>query len=231
MDRLKRRVERSDAYRSQVIGRFHRLWYEKGLQGGTWQAIRFLGVPIWKNPLDLWIYQEILFDVKPDLIVETGTKFGGSAYYLSMLCDWLNRGEVVSIDIEERSGRPEHPRLTYISGSSTSAEVVNQIEQRAARAESVLVILDSDHRKSHVMDELRSYSKMVTPGSYIIVEDSNINGHPVDAIFGLGPMEAVDSFLLETSEFSIDASQEKLLFTFNPKGFLRRAPGQRSAGP
>jgi len=219
--RAQRRLEQTKGYRTQVINRFHRLWYRKAGQGGTWHSIHFLGVPIWKNPLDLWVYQEILFEIKPALIVESGTSFGGSAYYLAKVCDWLDRGRVVSIDIEEQSGRPLHPRIEYLTGSSTSDVILTKIGNLARDAETVLVILDSCHEKDHVLAELRSYSPFVTSGSYIIVEDTNVNGHPVNKKFGPGPMEAVDSFLLEAPEFSIDRSREKLLMTFNPRGFLR----------
>jgi cephalosporin hydroxylase len=208
---------------AEIISRFHRLWYHKGIDDGTWSSIRFLGVPILKNPFDLWRYQEILFELKPELIIECGTYFGGSAYYLARVCDWIDRGHVVSIDIEERSDRPLHPRITYLAGSSTEDAIIMKVGTLARKADSVLVILDSDHSKDHVLDELRSYSGFVTAGSYIIVEDTNINGHPVTENFdGPGPMEAVDAFLIETSQFSIDRSREKLLMTFNPRGFLRR---------
>jgi len=82
------------------------------------------------------------------------------------------------------------------------------------------VILDSDHSRDHVLDELRLYAPLVTSGSYVIVEDTNINGHPVLPQFGPGPMEALDEFLRESDEFSIDDQREKFFLTFNPRGFL-----------
>jgi cephalosporin hydroxylase len=90
----------------------------------------------------------------------------------------------------------------------------------------VLVILDSDHSRDHVLEEMRMYADLVTPDSYLIVEDTNVNGHPVFPEFGPGPMEAVDAFLAERSDFIIDRSREKLLMTFNPGGYLKKAgPG------
>ena len=86
-----------------------------------------------------------------------------------------------------------------------------------------MVILDSNHQKEHVLAELRAYSPLVTPADYLVVEDTNVNGHPVRADYGPGPMEAVDEFLAGTDEFSIDASREKFFMTFNPRGYLRRA--------
>jgi cephalosporin hydroxylase len=88
--------------------------------------------------------------------------------------------------------------------------------------ESVMVILDSDHSKKHVLDELRIYAPMVTPGHYLIVEDTNVNGHPALAEFGPGPMEALDAYLNEDMSFEIDSAQEKFFMTFNPRGYLRR---------
>ncbi len=86
----------------------------------------------------------------------------------------------------------------------------------------MLVILDSDHSKRHVLDELRTYSQFVGEGSYIIVEDTNVNGHPVLPEFGPGPMEAIQDFLKENKDFAVDGSKEKFYMTFNPKGYLRR---------
>ena len=89
----------------------------------------------------------------------------------------------------------------------------------------LLVLLDSDHSREHVLDELRAYSPLVTPGSYVIVEDTNLNGHPVWPDFGPGPMEAVDIFLSESDDFVIDTSREKFYLTWNPRGYLKRVKG------
>jgi cephalosporin hydroxylase len=189
----------------------------------TWNNTEWLGVPLWKNPLDLWVYQEIMFEVKPSLIIETGTYRGGSAYYVASICDLLDAGKVLTIDRQQRASRPEHPRIEYVKGSSVDAEVLALVEKRVADAGGpILVVLDSDHREPHVRQELAAYSGFVTPGSYLIVEDTNINGHPVNPFFGPGPMEAVESFLPAHPEFEIDAAREKYMVTHNPKGFLRR---------
>jgi cephalosporin hydroxylase len=219
------RLQRLGTQRAEVVDRFHEAFYADGLKGGTWADMRFLGVPIRKNPFDLWIYQELIAEIRPDLVIESGTRFGGSAYYFARLLDLLGTGRVVTIDTDGETTRPEHPRITYLTGSSTSEQVLADVRKAAAASERVLVSLDADHSASHVLDELHAYSPLVTPGSYIVVEDTNVNGHPVDPTFGPGPMEAVESFLAETTEFEVDQRCERFLFTFNPKGYLRRRSG------
>lgn len=203
---------------------FHKLYYDLGQKGGTWQNTRWMGTQILKCPLDLWIYQEILFEIKPELIIECGTFSGGSALFLAHLCDLIGCGEIISIDIENRSGLPQHPRISYWLGSSIAEQMVEKVRQKASDRSPILVILDSDHSANHVLQELRLYSPLVTPGSYVIVEDTNVNGHPVAPEFGPGPMEAVQAFLSETDSFFIDTECEKFGFTFNPSGYLKRKP-------
>jgi cephalosporin hydroxylase len=210
--------------KSEIVDQFHKLYYDASVFDGTWQDTRWLGVGTRKCPFDLWIYQEMLYELRPDVIVECGTLNGGSALYFASICDLLGNGQVVTIDIEERPGRPEHDRVTYLVGSSTAPEIVERVREliAASGAERVLVILDSDHSRDHVLAELRAYAGLVTPGSYIVVEDTNVNGHPVEPDFGPGPMEALHEFLRETRDFEIDSAREKFYLTFNPRGYLRR---------
>jgi cephalosporin hydroxylase len=209
-------------WRDSAVDGFHRLYYDTGYSGGTWADTRWFGVPTLKCPLDLWIYQEIVHELAPDLIIETGTADGGSGLFLATLCEAKGRGEVISLDIEVRPGRPCHDRLKYLTGSSTDQAVIERLIRRASDAETVLVVLDSDHSYDHVLVELHAYAPMVTPGSYLVVEDTNINGHPVYEHFGPGPMEAVEDFLKDNDAFAVDVTREKLLLTFNPRGWLRK---------
>lgn len=204
-----------------AVRQFHRHYYysRETTYFDTW----WLGTRVLKCPLDLWIYQEILHRVKPAVIVETGTSEGGSAAYLASLCDLLDHGRIVTVDVTRVGEPPEHPRVTYLIGSSTDAETFGAVEHEIGDEGPVLVLLDSDHSCAHVRDELSLYADLVTPGSYLIVEDTNVNGHPVEPEFGPGPMEAVDDFLEDRPDFSIDESCEKFAMTFNPRGFLRRA--------
>jgi cephalosporin hydroxylase len=201
---------------------FHQLFYETAYaKGDAWNP-KWLGVAALKCPLDLWMYQEILHEIKPDIILETGTARGGSALFLASILDLLGSGELVAIDIVRRPEWPTHPRITYLTGSSTSAPIMAQVHARVAGGSRVMVILDSDHKKDHVLDELRLYSPLVTKGSYLIVEDTNLNGRPVFPGFGPGPAEAVDDFLAANTAFERDRSRERFFVTFNPGGYLRR---------
>jgi cephalosporin hydroxylase len=221
-DLLRRRLYLSARSRKAVIDQFHRLYYDSAGLGQTWMDTRWLGVPTQKCPLDLWVYQEILFEQRPDVIIESGTCLGGSALFLASICDLLDHGRVITVDLEDKNVPVRHRRVTYLHGSSVSEEVVQQVAGSIGAAEKAMVILDSDHRKEHVLRELRIYSRYVTPGCYLIVEDTNLGGHPVAPEFGPGPAEAVQQFLDENRHFVVDRSREKFYLTFNPGGFLRR---------
>ena len=187
----------------------------------AWTETTWLGAQALKNPLDLWIYQEIMVETRPELIVETGTYRGGSAFYLASICDLLGAGEVLSVDVEPlRDDYPAHPRITYLGGrSSTDPEVVAEVRARAA-GKRTLVVLDSDHSQAHVEAELAAYAEIVPVGCYLIVEDSNIGQIRKDLL--PGPLEAIESFVARTDEFEIDRAREKFLITQNPSGYLRR---------
>jgi cephalosporin hydroxylase len=150
-----------------IVAQFHRLFYhsfQERLEATTW-----MGTPVNKCPTDLWIYQELLHRVRPAVVVETGTAWGGSALYFAGLCDLLDHGRIVTIDIGAAEGRPEHPRITQIVGSSTAPEIVDEVWRLVRDDTPVLITLDSDHSYSHVRHELAAYADLVTPGSYLVV--------------------------------------------------------------
>jgi cephalosporin hydroxylase len=202
------------------IDLFHKHYYKNNVwaEGNT----TWLGVPTLKCPLDLWILQEILYETRPDWIIECGTNHGGSSLFLASVCDLMDHGKVITIDIADYNIRKTHPRIRYLIGSSTSDEIIEEVKRTITKEDSVMVILDSDHSKNHVLKELEIYHSFVTKGNYLIVEDTNINGHPVLPEFGDGPMEALEEFLSTNDEFIIDQSREKFFLTFNPKGFLKK---------
>lgn len=206
----------------QVINEFHKLYYNSHLLGGTWANTFWRGVRTAKCPLDLWIYQEIIYEVQPDYVIEAGTAWGGSAYYLASICDLAGHGHIITIDVEDITGRPGHNRITYIKGSSTDTEIIKQVKSLIGNSNKVMVVLDSDHTKEHVLREMQIYSKLVSVGSYMVVEDGNINGHPVLPEYGPGPMEAIQDFLSTSDEYMVDYSRQKFYLTFNPNGYLRR---------
>ena len=181
-----------------------------------------MGYPTLKCPLDMWVYQELINEIKPDVIIETGTFHGGSALYMAMICDMLNNGEIITVDVVSRDPHPEHSRIKYLLGSSTSNKIIGQIENIIEDKKNIMVILDSEHKKEHVLQELNIYHKYIESGGYLIVEDTNVNGHPVRPNWGEGPMEALDAFLRSNDNFEIDLSREKFIMTQNPRGYLRR---------
>lgn len=213
-----------------LISEFNKIYYND--ENNTWKSTHWLGTPIQKFPTDLWIYQELIFKLRPDLIIETGTLYGGSALFLATILEAVNHGRVISVDINDgpdpEQPRPCHPRLSYIKGSSTDEIVLHKLLEESAGIDTVMVILDSDHAQEHVLDELNSFKDIVTPGSYLIVEDTNINGHPVFPDFGPGPMEAVQEFLEGNDEFVVDTSMERLMLTANPRGYLKKKLSNRN---
>lgn len=207
-----------------IIDGFHRLFYHNN---GTWLRNRWFGLLTQQNPNDVWIIQEIIVEVKPDFIVETGTLYGGSAVLWAMILEQVNpQGRVITVDIENQTAEARQLRLfrekvDFLLGSSTDPKIVGEIRRRV-EGKRVLVVLDSDHRKDHVLKEMESYGPLVSVGSYLIVQDSNVNGHPVFKDFGPGPMEAIEAFLASRQEFVPDPDRERLLFTMHPRGYLKR---------
>lgn len=221
---IRRRLYVSSKTEKELVERFHQLYYGPGnvVSGFPWHNTRWLGTKVFKCPLDLWIYQEIIFETRPDVIIECGTADGGGTLFFASMCNLMDRGSVISVDYRPRENLPRHKRITYITGSSVSDETVEEVKKRIRPEDKVLVILDSDHTKAHVLSEMRIYGRLVTPESYMIVEDTNINGHPVSPDFGPGPAEAVEEFMSENNDFVVDRSKEKFYLTFNPGGYLKK---------
>jgi len=218
----RRDVELTPAQQTEIMELYHRL--------GIWENMWWLGVKIQKNPCDLWMMQQILSEVRPDYVIEAGTLFGGSALYFAHVLDGLglDDSKVITIDIEEQCQEAAKlplwkEKVEFIHGSSTDPDVVRRIRERV-NGKKVVVVLDSDHTRDHVLHELLCYSPMVGRGSYLVAEDTNIDGVPVLPEYGPGPMAAVSDFLQreEGTHFSQDVSREALVLTFNPGGWLKR---------
>jgi cephalosporin hydroxylase len=214
---------------AEVVREFQDLYYRRWLEyGADTIDLSWFGHRVLKCPLDLWVYQELLVRTRPDVVIATGTKYGGSALYVAMVLDQLGHGRVITIDIRDEPGRPEHPRIRYVAGSSLDAAVVAQVRE-AVGSQRAMVVLDSDHHADHVYNEIIAYSPLVQTGDYLIVEDTNVNGHPAYPDFGPGPMEAVERFLSEGDEFVVDERCERFLMTLYPRGYLKRSKPERFA--
>ena len=214
--------QRQERHQRHIIDEFHKIYYPSRVHEAYW-----LGVPALKCPLDCWVYAEIIFSTKPEIIVETGVCYGGTTLYLASLCDLLGQGTVIGVDLELQNVRDpvrQHPRIHFIEGNSVDPAILEQVWQWS-RGKRTMVILDSDHHAAHVLQELRSYGEMVTPGCYLICEDTNLNGNPVfsPVPYNPGPKEAMDMFLKEQEDaWVVDKGCEKFLMTFNPGGYLKK---------
>jgi len=134
----------------------------------------------------------------------------------------LNKGgRVVTVDIRKPKNPPEHPRLFYVTGDSVSPDTVRQVKSLLPRGGKVMVILDSNHKKNHVLKEMQIYGDLVSVGSYMIVEDTNLN-RIVREDHGPGPGEAIDAFMTTDKRYVVDPDCEKFYMTFNPGGYLKR---------
>ncbi len=209
----------------EVIERFRKIYYNTKSH-----HTHYLGVRSMQYPNDNWVMQEIIFDVKPDFIIETGTADGGTALFYATILEKINEnGKVITVDLHSFNHKISEfktwkERVEFIMGSSVSPIVVDAIVERV-KGHRVLVTLDSDHSKEHVLKELKLYSPLVSLNSYIVVQDTHLGGHPNHhprVKEGEGPWEAVKEFLRTNKDFEIDHSREKHLITQNPSGFLRR---------
>lgn len=188
----------------------------------------WMGYIIGKMPTDMIKYQEIIFETRPDVIIETGTAFGGSALFMANICDMLGSGRVITIDPvyqpprDDQPDRPAHGRITYLKSDGTGLDTLAQVKGRIDPTDRVMVVLDSDHSCANVLAEMDGFASLVTPGLYMIVEDSWLNGHPVWPGYGPGPFEAIQQFMARDDRFEIDFAREHLMLTQNPGGYLRR---------
>jgi cephalosporin hydroxylase len=195
----------------------------------------WLGLPIIQLPQDIIALQEIIWKVKPDLIIETGVARGGSVIFSASLLHLLGCGEVVGIDIDIRKNNrrtiENHPlskKITLIEGSSISKKVMNRVQKIAKNKKRILVFLDSHHSHDHVLKELKLYSPLVGKGSYLVVFDTLVEEFPKNFFknrpwnVGNNPQTAVHEFLKGNSRFKIDKSiDKKLVISSNPSGFLK----------
>jgi len=196
----------------------------------------WLGLPILQHPQDIVAMQEILWETRPDVVIETGVARGGSLIFYASMLELLGSGRVVGIDIQirpENRKRVElHPlskRITLVEGSSIHPEVVSRVRSGILPADKVMVCLDSNHTHEHVLRELELFAPLVTPGSHLVVFDTVIEDMPGEALAGRpwrcgnSPKSAVRAFLESTDEFEVRRDiDDKLVISAAPGGFLRR---------
>jgi cephalosporin hydroxylase len=196
----------------------------------------WMGRPIIQYPQDIMAMQELIWEIKPDLIIETGIAHGGSIIYYASLLELIGKGEVLGIDIDIRKHNrdkiEEHPmykRIHMLEGSSVSEEMIEKVKPFAKDKKTILVCLDSNHTHEHVLAELNLYAPFVTPGSYLIVFDTIVEDLPERYLpnrywsIGNNPKTAVHEFLKSNSDFEIDKTMDnKLLISVNPNGYLKR---------
>ncbi|MCP4346572.1 MAG: hypothetical protein GY795_13735 [Desulfobacterales bacterium] len=192
------------------------------MQNRVMNETSYFGIKTLKSPIDFWVYQEIIFQTQPDFIIEIGNYCGGSTLALAHICDNLGKGKVIGIDVSHKTV-PEnvikHPRIILIQGDA--CESFEKVSDIVGSNHNVMIIEDSSHTFDNTLAVLRTYSALVKPGNYFIVEDS-ICHHGLEVGPNPGPYEAVETFLKENKEFESERTRESFFVTWNPKGYLRR---------
>lgn len=194
----------------------------KIMQSRIVEKTSYFGVPALKSPIDFWIYQELLFELRPDVIIEIGNRFGGGTLALAHLCDLLGKGRVVGLDVDHRdipSVVKTHARISLIEGDACNS--FEKVSRSISAHEHVLVIEDSSHTYDNTLNVLNTFNCLIKPGGYFVVEDG-ICHHGLDVGPSPGPYEAIEAFVESRADFAIDRTREAFLVTWNPKGFLRR---------
>ena len=211
-------------------------WDNKYVYSFTW-----LGRPIIQLPDDLIRIQEIIYKIKPDIIIETGVAHGGGLIFYASLCKAMNKGRIVGVDIEirkhNRKAIEEHelfPYITLIEGDSTDPEVVSHVKGHVKQNETAIILLDANHNKSHVMNELKAYSDLLNVGSYIVVMDGIMKylvgaprsepdwdwNNPMDAAIEF--TDKNPNFVIEEPEFDFNEGNVKKRVTYWPNAFIKR---------
>lgn len=208
---------------------------EESIRSNYSYNFRWMGRPIIQYPQDMVMMQELIWEIKPDLIIETGIAHGGSIIFYASLLELIGHGEILGIDIDIREyNRKEiesHPmakRIKMIQGSAIDKSIIEEVKKHTIGKKTVMVLLDSNHTHAHVLEELRLYSPFVTKGSYCVVFDTIVEDLPrgmFDRPWDLGnnPKTAVFEFLKTNNDFVIDKGiDNKILISVAPDGYLKR---------
>jgi cephalosporin hydroxylase len=223
-----------DIYSEDGFRVLSQLWTRSNWHNRLSYEVTWLGIPIIQLPEDMVVMQEVIWKVRPDVIVEAGVAHGGALVLYASILELLGRGSVIGIDVEIRKynrlaieAHPLSHRIQLIEGSSLAEETVEAVRSQIRPGERVMVALDSAHNREHVLGELRRYGPLVTPNSYLVVFDAVMRLVADAPSAGAGwdqdnPLEAVREFLDGTDDFEVDRSYERLAVTYCHAGFLRR---------
>ncbi len=223
-----------DLYSREGLDMLSNLWIKVAAEHRVMYEPTWLGRPIIQFPSDIVAIQELLWQVRPDVVIETGVAHGGSLILSASLLELIGKGKVIGIDIEirphNRAAIEAHPlkrRIELIEGSSIAPETLTTVRNLVADAKAVLVIFDSNHSHAHVLQELDLYAPFVTPGSYMVAHDGAQawvceipSAKP--AWRDGGPLDAIHEFLTVHKEFRIDPRFTRFGITCSPSGYLKR---------
>lgn len=236
------REQRVDIYSPEGLKAVADLWLKVSCHHKLMYEPTWLGIPIIQYPNDIVMMQELIWKVRPDLIVETGVAHGGSAILYASILELIGKGHVIGVDVEIRQynrvailSHPLSKRVTLLEGSSVSDGVLQEIRKRTREHESVLVVLDSNHSYDHVMREMSIYSEFVSPEGYMVVMDG-AQGLVWDIPRGKAewrhdnPLHAIEDFLKTHDDWESDHHYTRMHVTSNPRGYLKRLRGGKSAG-
>ncbi|MEY2461234.1 MAG: hypothetical protein QOG30_3064, partial [Acidimicrobiaceae bacterium] len=187
-----------------------------------WTKVTWLGRNVTTAPTDLLAYQEVIFRVRPDWVIEVGAGNGGRSLFLASICDLVGHGEVLAIDADPAPDLPSHPRLRVHKGIAHDPATIDAVRQLVGDDASAVVVLGATADRQQTHAQFEAFASFVPVGSYVVVTDTIVNGHPVWPAFGPGPGEAVRQVLTRHGEFVPDPSMEKYSLTFNRGGYLRR---------
>lgn len=230
-------IREAELYTLEGLELVSELWIKSSFQHRVMYEPTWLGIPIIQFPNDVLMMQELIWKLRPDVIIETGVAHGGGAIFYASMLELLGRGRVIGVDVEIRKhnrlaieGHPLSKRIELVEGSSTDPKIVEQVKKSIPNGDNVLVTLDSNHSYQHVLDELRVYSELVAPGGYLVVMDTAqemLSATPAGKNEWIddNPLAAVREFLLKNKEWEVDNYYTRTHITCNPSGFLRRREG------
>ena len=227
-------VRQVELYSQEGMKLVTELWIKSSFHHRVMYEPTWLGIPIIQYPNDIVMMQELIWKVRPDVIVETGVAHGGSAVLYASILELLGKGKVIGVDIEIRkhnrlaiNSHPLSRRIELVEGSSTAPEMIDEIRSRIPTMGEVLVVLDSNHSYEHVISEMELYKEFISPGGYMLVMDG-VQQMLSDTPSGKAewkhdnPLRAIQDFMIRHPDWEVDSYYTRTQISSNPNGFLRR---------